>query len=379
MKTRLLSCALAATLLATGCKKPVEATPSAAPAVASSTERTVSFDAPTLERLGVRTELVGDMNAKLTLEFPGTLEYAPELYAQVGTLFEGRLTSANVKVGDRVRKGQVLATIAAPSLVNAQADAIATRAAAEVAREQARRENKLLAEQLTTAREAEVAREALVRAEADFSAANAKLALVGVGSAPAAGAYGLVDLKSPIDGVVVKREAVVGAHLTPNETPFIVANASRLEAAFDIFEGDLELVKEHAPVEFRVDALPGRVFKGTVARLEPQLGAETRAVRARVEIDNADGLLKPGLFLRVTVSSAIDPGEGRMRVPASAIQPLGGEEVVFLQRSPGVFEVRPVVVGHRYGQIAELMSGLSGGERIVAHGAFILRAELSRQ
>ena len=379
MTTRLLSTFALASVLALGCKKPTEAAPAAAASTAPATERTVKFDAQTLERLGVRTELVGDANAKLTVEFPGSLEYAPELYAEVGTLFEGRLTSANVKVGDRVRKGQVLATIAAPSLVNAQADAISTRAAAEVAREQARRENKLLAEQLTTAREAEVAREALVRAEADFNAASAKLALVGIGSAPAAGVYGVADLKSPIDGVVVKREAVVGAHLTPNETPFIVANASRLVAAFDIFEGDLELVKEGAPVELRVDALPGRVLKGTVARLEPQLGAETRAVRARVDLHNKEGLLKPGLFLRVTVASAIDPAEGRMRVPASAIQPLGGEEVVFLERSPGVFEVRPVVVGHRYGQIAELMSGLAGGERIVAHGAFILRAELSRQ
>jgi cobalt-zinc-cadmium efflux system membrane fusion protein len=379
MRNHVLVCLALAALAVGGCKKPADGSAQEVAAAVHPTERLVKFDAQTLERLGVRVEAVGDANARLTVEFPGTLEYAPELYAEVGTLFEGRLTSANVKVGDHVRKGQVLATIAAPSLVNAQADAISTRAAAEVAREQARRENKLLAEQLTTAREAEVAREALVRAEADFNAANAKLALVGIGATPATGSYGVADLRAPIEGVVVKREAVVGAHLTPNETPFIVANGSRLVAAFDIFEGDLELVKEGASVELRVDALPGRVFAGTVARLEPQLGAETRAVRARVDLDNKDAKLKPGLFIRVTVTSAIDRKEGRMRVPASAVQPLGGEEVVFLERSAGVYEVRPVVVGHRYGQIAELMSGLAGGERIVVHGAFILRSELSRQ
>lgn len=379
MKRHVLTWFALVACVASGCKKPAGGSSQEVAVVGHPTERLVKFDAATLDRLGVRVETVGDANARLTVEFPGTLEYAPELYAEVGTLFEGRLTSAMVKVGDRVRKGQVLATIAAPSLVNAQADAISTRAAAEVAREQARRENKLLAEQLTTAREAEVAREALVRAEADYNAANAKLALVGIGATPATGAYGVADLRAPIEGVVVKREAVVGAHLTPNETPFIVANGSRLVAAFDIFEGDLELVKEGATVELRVDALPGRVFTGTVARLEPQLGAETRAVRARVDLDNKEGKLKPGLFLRVTVTSAIDRKEGRMRVPASAVQPLGGEEVVFLERSAGVYEVRPVVVGHRYGQIAELMSGLTGGERIVVHGAFILRSELSRQ
>jgi cobalt-zinc-cadmium efflux system membrane fusion protein len=374
-------CALAliAALSLGGCKKSASTASVEALDAGGPTERLVKFDAQALERLGVRSQVVGEANATLTVEFPGSLEYAPEHYAEVGTLFEGRLTTANVKVGDRVRKGQVLATIAAPSLVNAQAEAIATKAAAEVAREHARREAKLLESQLTTAREAEVAREGLVKAEADFSAATAKLALVGLGPTQGASTYGVAELRAPIDGVVVKREAIVGAHIDPHETPFIVADGSTLVAAFDVFEGDLALVKENAEVELRVDALPGKVLKGTVARLEPQLGTETRAVRARVRLPNEEGLLRPGLFVRVTVSAHTEHVAGRLRVPSGAVQPLGGEEVVFIERQPGVYEVRPVTVGHRYGQVTELLTGLSGGERVVTGGAFILRSELSRQ
>jgi cobalt-zinc-cadmium efflux system membrane fusion protein len=378
MNARILAALLAA-LVAAGCKK-IEATSGAGAADAQApSERLVKFDAQALERLGVRSQVVGETNAKLTVEFPGSLEYAPEHYAEVGTLFEGRLTSANVKVGDRVKKGQVLATIAAPSLVSAQAEAISTKAAAEVAREHARREGKLLEAQLTTAREAEVAREGLVKAEADYNAATAKLALVGLGPTQARSGYGVAELRAPIDGVVVKREAIVGAHINTDETPFVVADGSNLVAAFDVFEGDLALVKENAEVELRVDALPGQVLKGIVARLEPQLGTETRAVRARVRLPNADGHLRPGFFVRVTVSAHMEQFEGRLRVPSGAVQPLGGEEVVFIERQPGVYEVRPVTVGHRYGQVSELISGLSGGERIVTSGAFILRSELSRQ
>jgi cobalt-zinc-cadmium efflux system membrane fusion protein len=371
--------ALALALPALACKSTGPGAATETADAAAPTERLVKFDAQALERLGVRSQVVGEENARLTVEFPGSLEYAPEHYAEVGTLFEGRLTSANVKVGDRVHKGQVLATIAAPSLVNAQAEAISTKAAAEVAREHARRESKLLEAQLTTAREAEVAREGLVRAEADYNAATAKLALVGLGPTRGGATYGVAELRAPIDGVVVKREAIVGAHINTDETPFIVADGTVLVAAFDVFEGDLALVKENAEVELRVDALPGKILKGTVARLEPQLGTETRAVRARVRLSNEEGLLRPGLFVRVTVSAHIEQVAGRLRVPSGAVQPLGSEEVVFIERQPGVYEVRPVTVGHRYGQVSELLSGLGGGERIVTGGAFILRSELSRQ
>ena len=366
-------------ILASGCRKAPPPAPEGVNDRLPDVERTVRFDAAALERLGVRAEPVGEAGAKLTIEFPGTLEYAPDHYAQVGTLFEGRVTRVDVKVGDAVKRGQVLATIAAPSLVNAQAEAIATRATLDVAREHSKREETLLKQQLTTAREAEVAREDLVKAEADFSAASAKLALVGLGPTKGAESYGIAQLRAPIDGVVVSREAVVGAHINYDDTPFVVADGRNLVAAFDVFESDLELVKESEGVELRADAFPGRVFTGSVARLEPQLGTDTRAVRARVKVPNEDGSLRPGLFVRVSVASTIPPVGDRIRVPAGAVQPIGGDEVVFVERSPGLYEVRPVLVGHRYGQLLELMGGLRAGERIVTHGAFILRSELSRQ
>ena len=342
-------------------------------------ERMVRFDAAALERLGVRSDLVGSSSGTIAVEFPGTLEYAPNHYVEVGTLFEGRVTAVNVRVGDSVRKGQVLAVIAAPSLVNAQAEAISARAEAEVARAHFKRESALLAQMLTTAREAEVAREGLVRAEANFAGASAKLALVGLAPGQGTGRYGMADLTSPIAGVVVKRDAVVGAHINYDDTPFVVADGSTLIAAFDVFEGDLELVKENANVLLRVDALPGKIFHGAVSALDPQLGTETRAVRARVRVANEQAVLRPGLFVRVTVESVIPVVADRLRVPVGAVQPMGGDEVVFVEQKPGVYEVRPVLVGHRYGQIVELMSGLVRGERIVTHGAFILRSELSRQ
>ncbi len=366
-------------ILASGCRKAPPPAPEVVNDRLPDAERTVRFDAAALERLGVRAEPVGEAGAKLTIEFPGTLEYAPDHYAQVGTLFEGRVTRVDVKVGDAVKRGQLLATIAAPSLVNAQAEAIATRATLDVAREHSKREETLLKQQLTTAREAEVAREDLVKAEADFSAASAKLALVGLGPTKGAESYGIAQLRAPIDGVVVSREAVVGAHINYDDTPFVVADGRNLLAAFDVFESDLELVKESEGVELRADAFPGRVFTGSVARLDPQLGTDTRAVRARVKVPNEDGALRPGLFVRVSVASTIPPVGDRIRVPAGAVQPIGGDEVVFVERSPGLYEVRPVLVGHRYGQLLELMGGLRAGERIVTHGAFILRSELSRQ
>jgi len=113
--------------------------------------------------------------------------------------------------------------------------------------------------------------------------------------------------------------------------------------------------------------------------LEPQLGKATRALRARVEVDNQDGALRPGLFVRASVPIAVDSKANQLLVPKAAVQPIGGNDFAFVERERGKFEVRPVTVAHRTSQFAEISDGLAPGERIVIHGAFVLRGEVTKQ
>lgn len=378
---KLLAASAISTVLSLGCSSGAGRTP--APSDQIPIQPTVKFDPATLTRLGVRTAPAGQDSSEHRLQVPGTVEYASDRYAEVGTIQEGRINRVNVKVGDPVKKGQVLATLLVPAIASAQADALSAQAALKVARDHARREATLLERSLTTARESELAAGDVTAREAEFAAATARLKLLGA-SVPTTDAAirpdGTYALVSPIDGTVVARTAALGSFLEPNETAFAIADTSVVWGSLDAFESDLPYITVGAKVEMVTESLPGKVFHGTIEMLEPQLGRATRASRARVVMPNPDGLLKAGLFLRANIE--IKPpaaSEGRLLVPGGSVQPLADRDVVFVQKQPGEFEVRTVSVARRTSQLAELSDGVRPGEPIVVHGAFILRGEVTKQ
>jgi cobalt-zinc-cadmium efflux system membrane fusion protein len=349
---------------------------------AASSLRLVAFDPAILARLGIRVESAGMAGPAHTVRVSGTLDYDLDRYAEVGALLEGRLSSVASRVGDEVRKGQVLATIVVPSIAEAQASYLTAKAASVAARKNRDREAGLLESQLTTAREAEVASSDASRAQAEVAAAEAKLRALRVElpdsdtSVTSAGTY---KLTAPIDGTVVRRDAVLGGFLEPNRTAFVVADLSQLRASLEIFEADLPYVRAGATVRITIDALPGKVFEGVVAQLDPQMGNATRMVRARVAVQNPDGELRPGLFVRAAIDLPAELLASQVLVPAAAVQPVGSDDVVFVERSAGSYEVRLVSIARRTTDVVSVARGLARGESIVVEGAFLLRGEVTRQ
>jgi cobalt-zinc-cadmium efflux system membrane fusion protein len=342
----------------------------------------VKFDPKSLERLGIKVEAAGSSSGALDLEVPGSLEYNLDKYAEVGTLVDGRLTSITVKPGDSVKRGRVLATLVVPSIANAQAEYLSAEAGAKSAKTNLDREVGLLDKGLTTAREAELAKADAAKTEAELAAAKAKLQALGVGR-PTAGASisgaGMLSLTAPIDGVVVRRDAILGRFLQAKETAFVIADPHDLRASLNVFEADLPYFRVGQEAEIVVDALPGKSFKGKISLVEPQIGKQSRSARAYIDVFNSDGVLKPGLFIRASIKLPEAVAHGRLLVPAPAVQPLGEDKVVFVEREPGVFEIRKVQVARKTTEVAEIREGLTKGERIVVDGAFVLRGEATKQ
>lgn len=374
--------ALGAALLG-GCGEKASHAHDAQPAAKPDGPKTVKFDPKALERLGIKTEIAGADNGTLDLEVPGSLEYNLDHYAEVGTLVDGRLTAITVKPGDAVKKGQVLAQLVVPSIANAQAEFLTANAADRSAKTNLDRETTLLEKGLTTAREAEVAKAEAARAEAELAASKAKLDALGVGR-PTAGASisgaGVLTLSTPIDGVVVRRDAVLGRFLQAKETAFVIADPTDLRAALNVYEADLTYFHVGQEAEVFIDALPGKSFKGKIVLVEPQIGRQSRSARAYINVNNHDAILKPGLFIRASIKLPEAVSQGRLLIPAPAVQPIGDEKVVFVERQePGAFEVRKVLVTRTTTQVAEIRDGLQKGERIVVEGAFVLRGEVTKQ
>ncbi len=374
--------ALASVLLvlaggAAGCKEKAMA---AEPAAATG-PKTVKFDPKALERLGVKVDVAGAKTAQNDLDVAGSLEYDLDRYAEVGTVLDGRVATLSVKVGDPVKKGQVLATLVVPSIAAAQAEFVSAEAVARISKENASREEALLQRELTTAREAEVARGEATKSQAELAAATAKLQALGVnkpvGSGTITGA-GTLTLVAPIGGVVVRREAVLGHFLQPQETAFVIADPHSLRASLNVYEQDLAYFKIGTETTITFDALPGKVVKGHVLVVEPQVGKSSRSARALIEVPNLDGSLRPGLFVRASIPLPQEAG-ARLLVPSGAVQPLAEDDVVFVEREPGLFEVRKVEIARRTPQVAEIHAGLTRGERIAVEGGFVLRGEVTKQ
>ncbi len=366
---------LGSSVLGCGTKEKQEPTPSPEPMA-----QLVRFDPAALTRLGVRVDHAGKLSATYRLEFPGSLDYNLDRYAEVGAIVEGRISNIGVKVGDRVKKGQTLGTLTVPAIVQAQAEYLSARAREKVARDHVARETTLMEQKLTTAREAELARGDALTAEATLSAAAAKLQMYGASlpeSDKAMQARGTLALVSPLDGVVVRRDAVAGAFLEPSESAFTIADPASLWATFEVFEMDMPYVRAGAEAELRFDALDTSIT-GKIEVLEPHVGKSTRAARARIAVDNSQGVLRPGLFARVFVPIEAPMARGGMLVPSAAVQPLGDKQVVFVEREPGLFEVRAVQVDARSSQLASVR-GIDAADRIATHGAFIVRGEAAKQ
>ncbi len=318
--------------------------------------RMVKLDPGAVGRLGVKVDVAGAAGPSRTLHVNGTLDYDYDKYAEVGVPLEGRVTRVDVRVSDHVKKGQTLATIVVPSVASAQADYLQAQAAVTAARKNRDREDDLLSRQLTTAREAEIARSEAAKAEADLAAAQARLNALRVGipqSDSMVAAAGSLALTAPIEGVIVGRKANLGVFLTPSDTAFIVADLSELWASLEVHESDIGYLKIGADVDLVIDAMAGKTFKGKLALIEPALSKASRAARARVVVDNASFELRPGLFLRANIALPTD-SPGRLFVPAGAVQPLADADVVFIERSPGSFEVRELKVARRTPDVVEI-------------------------
>ncbi len=358
-----------------GCGNKASAT-TQEPAKEAPAVRQVVVDAETVKRLGIKTAKAGSEGAVATITVPGSIEYDLLHYAEVGPRLDGRIVDVKVKLGDHVKKGDVLADLAVPSLAEAQAAYLTSNAALSAAKKNYEREKGLLEKNLTTAREAEVAQAELNKAQAESQAAKARLDALGVAGG---GVGGQTRLVAPIEGTVVARNAVLGAFASSAANVFVIADTAKLVATLEVHEADLPYLQLDSEVSFTADGLPGRSFKGKLTYIDPTVNKATRLVRARVQVDNADGTLRPGMFIRSAIALPKIAATGNVALPPEAVQPLGNDDVVFIERSPDHFEVRKVTIARRTSEIVEVKEGVSAGETIVVQGAFLLRGEAAKQ
>jgi Cu(I)/Ag(I) efflux system membrane fusion protein len=182
-------------------------------------------------------------------------------------------------------------------------------------------------------------------------------------------------LRAPVGGVIAALEVREGMSVMPGATLFRIVDLSTVWVNAEVPESLSAAVRPGTPVEARVAAWPGETFRGRVAAILPEISAETRTVRARIELANPGARLSPGMF----ASLAFAPAAGRavLLVPSEALIRTGTRTVVILAGENGSFRPVDVEAGGESGGDTAIVKGLAAGDRVVLSGQFLLDSEAS--
>lgn len=313
----------------------------------------------------VMVDAVGVGNASVTLRAPARVAFRDSAVSRVGAPIPARVMKLHVKVGDRVKEGDKLATLASPDASGYHSELARARVELSAAKAAFARQEDMLAKGVGREYE-KVSAEMAVRAAAErVRAAKRDVGLLG----PSYG--GTVIVTSQLEGTVLRRHATVGAQVDPEGEPlFEIGNPKDLWVVADVFQDDLAMIQPGAKVTLDLAALPQSV-EGTVASIGVLLDTAVRRAPVYIELDPEDReVLRAGMFARALISASAIDG---LTVPTDAVLIKGGDEtIVYVERSPGVFEAREVELGHGFENRVEITSGLRAGERVALKGALLI-------
>lgn len=182
------------------------------------------------------------------------------------------------------------------------------------------------------------------------------------------------ELRSLIDGVVIKRHVTLGEHLSPDDAAFVVADLSTLWADVALYPKQVPLVKVGQPVRISTSHGPSPVH-AQVDYVAPLVDESTRTGLARVFLPNGNRNWKPGMFIEAKITLGEEPAP--VVVPETAVIDVEGKPTLFVQRADR-WEPRPAKLGRRDSDSVEVLAGLEPGERYIAEGGFVLKAQLQK-
>ncbi|MDP9043662.1 MAG: efflux RND transporter periplasmic adaptor subunit [Pseudomonadota bacterium] len=304
------------------------------------------------------------------IDLPAVVEADPARTVNVLTPATGHLLALKVGLGDAVRRGQLLAVIAAPDLAQADADAAKARDALALARQGLARAQGVQQVGANATKDLEAAQSSYNQAEAEDSRARSRLRTLAGSSDPAGVHSGPLRLTAPIAGTVVALDTAAGAFLNdPNAPLLTLTNTDRVWVTVQVPENLLGSVRPGVTAQVRLQAYPDRPLQGQVHSVSPLLDPDTRRAKARIEFPNPDGRLKPNMFAVATLAV---PQERQVSVPSSALLMNNDAVTVFVEVAPWTFERRTVELGAEDRDRVRIATGLQAGQRVVTRGGILL-------
>lgn len=301
----------------------------------------------------VQTSIVGHQDAVKNIQLYGIVQVDESLLQSQTSHVDGRIENLYITfTGESVKQGQLMAKIYSPELLIAQQELIEA--------------NKLQEFQ-----------------PALLNAAKEKLRLLKVSEQQINNVLETntvspyVNIYANTSGTVLSREVSQGDYITKGSVLFTISNLSKLWVIFDAYENDLPFLKVGDQLEYTVQSVPGKTFKGNVAFINPILDATSRTAKVRVEVNNRDGKLKPEMYAVAEIEASLKDYKDELVIPKSAVLWTGKRSIVYVKlpnTTTPAFKMREITLGPSLGNQYIVMSGLENGEEIVTNGVFSVDA-----
>jgi membrane fusion protein, heavy metal efflux system len=337
-----------------------------------------------VERAGIVVASVTSGTSGMELRLPGVVE--PNAYRQVVVtpLVGGRVTKVGPVLGDRVRRGRTMAEIYSPALAEAQTRYVSAQAMLDAHDRELQRTRKLVEIGAASRQELEKIHAEHAAQTAAVQSARSQLELLGFSASALENmpsghnVSAITNVPAPIDGVVTERGANVGLNVDTATKLFTVVDLSTVWVVADVYEKDFSRVRVGSEAAITTSARPELTLRGRVTYIDPQVSADTRTAKARIEVPNSGGELRLGMYADVVVAGA--SGASGASVPPTAVQNVGDRTVVYLAnpKETGKFIEREVRLGQTSGEQVEVVSGVQPGDVVVTEGSFFVRAERER-
>jgi Cu(I)/Ag(I) efflux system membrane fusion protein len=312
-----------------------------------------------LQLLGMRTARAKREKLDQELRTVGYVSANEKGLAQIHPRFAGWIEQLNFnQTGERVQRGQVLASIYSPELLNAQQEFINARRWSNESGDPKSVSHLTISGLAVDARR--------------------RLELLGISKteidrlAQTGEPLRALPVRSTVSGYVTAKNVQQGQYVDPAAVMFEVADLSTVWVIADVYEYQVERVKLGQSGTLDLVGLPGRSFTGQVQFIYPSIDPTTRTLRVRLEFPNSGLKLRPGMYGNVRLQLETRVG---LVVPSEAIVDTGEEQYVFLALGSGHFEPRKVRLGERAGEMTQVLEGLEEGDAVVTSANFLLDSE----
>ena len=300
----------------------------------------------------------------------------------VVSLVGGIVRGVTAELGQNVKKGQPVAVVFSNELSEVQSRYLAGIAALDEHHKHHMRTIKLVEIGAASRQDLETATSEYREAEASLANLRQKLLLLGMTTQrieslnSTAQISSEVTVPSPSSGTVTSRTVNPGEVIEANKELMRVTDLSTVWVVGQVYEKDLATVRVGSGANVSSDAYPGRLFRGRVSYVDPKIDSATRTAQVRIELNNPRQMFKIGMYVNVAFGALGLAEKTTPVVPKSAVQSIENEQVVFQATDkPNEFVMRPVRLGPESNGFYPVLEGLNAGDRVVADGSFLLRAE----